>query len=414
MPSLLSLSAGIVVLLGLGLSIGYVLAVKSRDEKIRLLEADARHSQGEQQRVVRLLERMKSETRGLSNFMVFMPDFARQINTNHEPARVVPIIVGILDQMFSPKQIAVFYADERGESKLNLMGSKGLGEIGKHSLSVRVGEGRVGWVAEHQVTMESNDFASQGRARGTNVEGDPAGLKLELYAPMTHDNKLIGIVAVGGMEMRHPEEKKMLKMVADLGSSALLNARLIQQIKHSADQDGLTGLFNKRAFMRMLGIAINSCERERSPLVSFIFDIDHFKVYNDTNGHLAGDEVLRTAGRILKSTARTGDIVARYGGEEFIIVMPDTDREAGLEAAERIRRAIQEYHFANEEKQPSGDLTISGGIAVFPSDGRSTSDLIGHADQALYQAKKAGRNRVMAYMAGTLGVTVEADAVQRR
>jgi len=315
--------------------------------------------------------------------------------------------------MFSPKQIAVFYPDERGETKLNLAGAKGLGEMGRKAISVRVGEGRVGWVAEHQVTMELNDFASQGRARGASVEGDPAGLQLELYAPMIHDNKLIGVVAVGGPEMRHPEEKKMLKMVADLGSSALLNARLIQQIQYSADQDGLTSIFNKRAFMKKLGLAIDQAERERSSLVVFIFDIDHFKHYNDTNGHLAGDEVLRSVGRLLKSSSRSGDIVARYGGEEFIIAMPNTDRDGGAEAAEKIRRVIEEHNFPNQEKQPNGNLTISGGTAVFPIDGRSSADLIGHADQALYQSKKGGRNHVTSYTAKPLGDTVEADTAYR-
>src|SRR5262249_6311503 len=155
-------------------------------------------------------------------------------------AKVAPIILGIMDQMFSPKQIAVFRSDERGEARLNLVGSKGLGDLGRRSLSVAVGEGRVGWVAEHQVTMETNDFTSQGRARGTAVEEDPAGMKFDLYAPMIHDSKPLGVLAVGGLETRHPEEKKMLKMVADLGSSALVNAQLIQQIKYSADQDGLT------------------------------------------------------------------------------------------------------------------------------------------------------------------------------
>jgi diguanylate cyclase (GGDEF)-like protein len=95
--------------------------------------------------------------------------------------------------------------------------------------------------------------------------------------------------------------------------------------------------------------------------------------------------------------------VARYGGEEFIVAMPDTDAEGSMEAAQKIRRVIEEFHFENQENQPTGNLTISGGIAMLPADGRSATDLIGHADQGLYQSKGMGRNRVQHLEAPTLG-----------
>ena len=121
---ILLVGAAILVLLGLGLGLGLSRgverAVKRRDDRIRELEAEAQHGQDEQQRVMRLIERMKSETRGLSSFMVFMPEFARQLIANHEPAKFAPIIGGIIDQMFAPRQIAVFYADDRGEPRLDL------------------------------------------------------------------------------------------------------------------------------------------------------------------------------------------------------------------------------------------------------------------------------------------------------
>jgi len=234
-------------------------------------------------------------------------------------------------------------------------------------------------------------------------------MKLELYAPMLHDNRLYGVMAVGGLGVRHPEEKKMLKMVADLGSSALSNAKLIETIKHWADQDGLTGLLNKRAFLKKIGEKIFECEREREPLAVFILDVDHFKHYNDTNGHLAGDEVLRSVGRVLKKTVRSADIVARYGGEEFIIAMPETDRDGAMAAANKIRAAIEAEPFANQERQPTGNLTISGGIAINPTDGKSATDLIGRADQGLYEAKKAGRNQVRHAQGIAMGADLAMD-----
>jgi len=385
-----------VIMLSLGLLIGNSRVTKEREF------SKSQHDQGEAeyQRVVRVLDRMKAETKSLSNFLVCMPEFARQINTNLEQAKVAPMIVTILEQMFSPRQIVVFYTTERGE--LTLEESRGVGQVSR-TLKIKKGAGKIGWVAEHQITMENDEFAAHARAKWSAIEDDPTGMKLDLYAPMIHDNKLYGVLAIGGLGVRHPEEKKMLKMIADLGSSALSNAKLIETIKHWADQDGLTGLLNKRAFLKKIGEKIFECEREREPLSVFILDVDHFKHYNDTNGHLAGDEVLRSVGRVLKQAVRSGDIVARYGGEEFIVAMPETDREGAMNAAQKIRAAIEQEPFANQERQPTGNLTISGGIAVLPTDGKSATDLIGRADQGLYEAKKAGRNRVSHAQGMSLG-----------
>jgi diguanylate cyclase (GGDEF)-like protein len=410
LPGLLPLSAAVLVLIGLGWSIGYSLAAKSRDSRIGALEQDARQSQGELQRSMRVLEKMKAENKTLANIMIFMPEIARAINTNQDPDKVAPLVLNAVEQLFSPRQIALFYANDPSGSKMTLIKSKGLLDPSRVAQTIMKGQGRIGAVASDQVTRDLNDFTVEARSRGTSVQDDPPGYKLELYSPMIHDDEIMGVLALGGPEARHPEEKKMLRMIADLGSSALFNARRIVQIKHSADQDGLTSLLNKKAFMIRLGIEIDRCERQRAPLVVFIFDIDHFKHYNDTNGHQGGDEVLRGVGKLLREESRKGDIVARYGGEEFIIAMPNTDAEGGLAAAEKIRAAIEQFHFPNQEEQPNGNLTISGGIAVFPVDGRSTGDLISHADQALYECKKGGRNRVKAFQARTIGMSPEPAA----
>src|SRR5438093_2382854 len=408
LPDLVAIAAASLVSLALGLLVSHTRSSKLRDS----LKTELDQSEAEYHRALRILERMKSETRSLTGFMVHMPDFARQINTNLEQAKVAPIIVNTLEQMFSPKQIVVFYASEQHDKELYLAESKGVGLPGRGVMKIKTGEGRIGWVAEHQVTMEIEEFAAHARAKWGTIEDDPSGIKLDLYAPMIHDNKLYGVLAIGGLGVRHPEEKKMLKMIADLGSSALSNAKLIETIKHWADQDGLTGLLNKRAFITKLGMEIFRCEKERSPLSVFILDVDHFKHYNDTNGHLAGDEVLRSVGRLLKKTVRSGDIVARYGGEEFICAMPDTDREGAMEAAQKLRRVIEENHFPNQEKQPTGNLTISGGIAVLPTDGRSATDLIGHADRGLYEAKGRGRNRVVHSEGSSLGEQATLGEIQ--
>jgi diguanylate cyclase (GGDEF)-like protein len=129
----------------------------------------------------------------------------------------------------------------------------------------------------------------------------------------------------------------------------------------------------------------------------FLFDVDHFKHFNDTNGHLAGDDLLRDLARLLQSCVREGEMIGRYGGEEFLMVLPGVTGEDGLLAAERIRRAIQEHVFDHEKNQPLGDVTVSGGVATWPIHGRTAAEVLQHADEALYAAKGEGRNRVHLY-----------------
>jgi diguanylate cyclase (GGDEF)-like protein len=208
---------------------------------------------------------------------------------------------------------------------------------------------------------------------------------------------------VGGLATRSRDEKLMLQMVTNLGAIAYTNARNLSRLKDQANKDGLTRLLNKRFFMQRLGLLINTAEREARPLSVFIFDIDHFKKYNDTQGHLAGDEVLRGVARVLEQSLRPGDVPSRYGGEEFLVAMPDTDKGDALRAADRIREAIASHAFPHAASQPLGRLTISGGVAALRTDGVDSTELIRHADQALYEAKAGGRNRVLPYRGVDIG-----------
>ncbi len=150
-----------------------------------------------------------------------------------------------------------------------------------------------------------------------------------------------------------------------------------------AVRDGLTGLFNRRYFNELINIEINRLKREPAALSLLMLDIDNFKNYNDTEGHPAGDETLKSAAKVFKNSVRTGDIVCRYGGEEFIIMLPQTGKSGAQIIAERLRVQAGLYL----------PTTVSIGIASLPEDAQSVEDLIQKADDALYQAKKTGKNK---------------------
>lgn len=172
-------------------------------------------------------------------------------------------------------------------------------------------------------------------------------------------------------------------------------AALHEKVQAMAVKDGLTGLYNHRYFQNAIANEIERCSRSQSTFSIILFDIDHFKSYNDINGHPMGDQLLKQISHLVASTSRSTDIVARYGGEEFVIILTETNKEGSAIRAENLRKAVEEFAFANQQAQPNGNVTISGGFAEFPTDGATREALIQAADQALYRAKEGGRNRLL-------------------
>jgi diguanylate cyclase (GGDEF)-like protein len=164
-----------------------------------------------------------------------------------------------------------------------------------------------------------------------------------------------------------------------------------EELEHLAITDALTGLFNRRHLMTVLSRETLRARRHEAPYVILMMDVDHFKAYNDTFGHQAGDDVLTRVGVVLGQVVREVDVAARYGGEEFLVLLPETRIEEGERVAERIRGFIENEFSGPEENRR---VTVSIGVAAYPSDGETLEALIASADAALYRAKQRGRNRV--------------------
>ena len=167
---------------------------------------------------------------------------------------------------------------------------------------------------------------------------------------------------------------------------------LQEMLREQSTHDALTGLYNRRYLEETLGRELVSAERHGYPVSVIMGDLDHFKAVNDSYGHLAGDEVLRVFGALMRQHARGSDIYCRYGGEEFLLVMPQMAEDSAVERAEQLRLAMA------ASPVPYGAspiaVTASFGVATFPRDGRTGDELIAAADSALYAAKAAGRNRI--------------------
>lgn len=167
---------------------------------------------------------------------------------------------------------------------------------------------------------------------------------------------------------------------------------LADSLKDQADKDGLTGLFNHRYFREQLVREIGLAERNEDTFSILFMDVDRFKLYNDTHGHLAGDRVLHQLAGLLTRELSEPCVVARYGGEEMVALVPSCAKQDAVARADRIRGLVEEYPFEGRETQPLGKVTLSIGVATYGIDGTEIQQLIHHADEALYQAKNQGRN----------------------
>ncbi len=191
-----------------------------------------------------------------------------------------------------------------------------------------------------------------------------------------------------------PREEEALGSIADQASLLLKFERMERENEARATQDPLTGAATRRRLMERLEFLASQSERTGLPFSLLIMDLDHFKRFNDTMGHQTGDELLQDLVRILQSNVRKGDLVARYGGEEFVVLLPNCAIERSLELGEALRALVHEHGTTRLERYRGLQVSISMGAAQWRK-GESVAALIGRADAALYEAKHAGRNRVL-------------------
>ena len=222
-------------------------------------------------------------------------------------------------------------------------------------------------------------------------------LGIYLVAPIIYSEKLQGIIGTSeklfGKNFSQIDFE-IFHILVNIISISIGNACLYEEVKKLSLTDAMTNLHNYRYFEGRLKEELNRARRNRSKVSLLMLDIDHFKNYNDTLGHQAGDDALRQVGTILKSTVRDDDIVTRYGGEEFCIILPGISKRGMKILGERIRKRIEKNPFYKEEVQPSGKLTVSLGGATFPDDGKDFDDMLQRSDESLYKAKSMGRNQL--------------------
>jgi len=251
--------------------------------------------------------------------------------------------------------------------------------------------------------MERKPYIVEDAMRDQRVEPPLINLlKLKSFAviPIVVKDKPLGTLIVSQSNLKRritDDDFAPLLLFANQVGIAIENAKLHKETKELTRVDELTKVYNQREFQRRLPEDIELTRRYAHFVSLAMLDIDDFKHYNDTNGHLSGDMVLKQLSQILIGNLRRTDAAFRYGGEEFAVILPATSSEGAHIILEKVRKEIEKFPFEYREKQPGGKVTVSIGIATYPIDGKKAQDLVSCADKALYQAKATGKNRACLY-----------------
>jgi diguanylate cyclase (GGDEF)-like protein len=334
--------------------------------------------------------RLLTRSQELAGELRRLLDMSGELSESLDPRQVANLMAGHLARAMGVDECAISYWD-RAAGRVESLGYFPSLEIGRMEPyfvvagfpeTVRVLEG------QETVIIDAQD-----------PKADPAevelltrdGLRMLAMLPLVAKGQAIGLVELfSKSEVRWDDQRlELARTMANEAAMALENARLYEDARKLADRDPLTGFYNHRFLHERLGEEVVRSQRGRRPLSVMMLDLDDFKLVNDTFGHLFGDRVLTWAAELIRSTLRTSDIPARYGGDEFALILPDTGADDARSAAQRILEAFRDRPFVDEQRGPV-PIAASIGVATFPADGRTATDLIAAADRALYQVKREG------------------------
>ncbi len=337
------------------------------------------------------------------SFLVKIPMVVQRLNATLKVEEIISAVIEMVNEMIPTKTVEFYLLDDDDNFLKEVSSTNG----DRKRAMYAIGEGMVGMAAQHRMVQQRDHFIKLNKAREMNLQPES---DLWMVVPVQFKERVLGVIGIGAVSSPSGNEISLMKMIADIAGVSLMNQSMLGEAKHKANTDSLTGLHNRNYLFQMVQNYVEKSIREGSPISIFLFDIDHFKHYNDTNGHDEGDNLLKELSKVIRNATRKNSVIVRYGGEEFIVMLPGISREDAFIYAERLREKIAEHPFRNRESQPLGRVSISGGVASFPVDGDSIYRIIQLADMSLYKAKSEGRNRVIMHQSYLYSETDPAKA----
>jgi diguanylate cyclase (GGDEF)-like protein/PAS domain S-box-containing protein len=285
----------------------------------------------------------------------------------------------------------IFLLDKQ-TSKLLLKTHRGMSpEFARRVQVVSIGDGFIGQVAKLGKPILAEDVSADSKLSWMRKMGD--GIQSFAAVPIMAKEKILAVMGVGsGKYRKFPDwEMQMLDTIANQIGMAIENAQLYEHALELAFTDGLTGLYNRRYIMEQIEREFIRAQRSKAPLSLIMVDLDELKAINDRFGHHEGDGFLKEVARIVKVNTRASDVAARWGGDEFMLLAPGTDSRSASKIAERIRTQVERYKIKLEGEEVG--ITVSAGIVSYPAHASVVEELLKKADEAMYNAKRGGKNQ---------------------
>jgi diguanylate cyclase (GGDEF)-like protein len=334
--------------------------------------------------------------------IVAITELSREITTISSPEMLLRSILRQSAKLLMAEQGSLMLLDQETDA-LQLEARMGNPGGAKEKSRIRKGEGIAGRVAENGEPILVENVETDPRVRQKNRENYRT--RSFLSVPLKIGGRTIGVLNLADKTTGEVFNRDDLHLIQSFATHAAVvlerNALFTQaeQLKKLSITDPLTGLLNRRYFQERLEEEVARSQRHHRPMSLLMLDVDGFKRFNDTFGHPAGDRALRLVGESLQRCVRHMDSIARLGGDEFVVILPETDTALAAHIAERIRQEISSIGLQDQEREPNGAkaITISIGIASYQDRADTTEELLERADQALYQAKAGGRNRIEVY-----------------
>ncbi|MCH9656138.1 MAG: sensor domain-containing diguanylate cyclase [Planctomycetes bacterium] len=318
--------------------------------------------------------------------LLTLQDIGRRISTNQSNESLIPTVVSTAKASLQCEYCQVYLWDSKTRALKNALPARSRDKLDYRPVH---NSGVAAWVIENRQIVMRND-AEQDYQLKRILEEDPH--MPDAIAPLTVGSELIGLMIIDKVDVESPTTGRLLYILSNIYALGIKNSQLFKRIEEMASRDGLTGLYNHATFQEKLQEMVKSANNQSTSLSLVMSDIDHFKSFNDTYGHQAGDFVLKEVARIWNTVMPENAILARYGGEEFIGVLVDHEYSQAMQIAEDLRETLENCPMLFEGQQLQ--VTASFGVTELNHPASTTNELVKVADEYLYKAKESGRNQV--------------------
>ncbi len=350
-----------------------------------------------------------SEQREAGEVAVFQ-ELGKALTSSLQLDQVLRTIMEKIDEFLRPENWSLLLLDE---SKQELYFELAVGKASQALKDVRIklGQGIGGWVAQHGEVVIVPDTSKDTRFFGKVDEKTKMETRSIVAVPVKFRDTCLGVIELincVGPEGFDPRDLKLLEALSDFAAIALENARHVKRIHELTIKDDCTSLYNARHMGFILDTEIYRSQRYNYEFSIVFIDLDHFKMVNDTHGHLVGSRLLSEMGDALKTNCRLIDFAFRYGGDEFVILLPQTSKENAIYVAKRLHKLIRETVWLTKEDL-NIKITPSVGVASYPADSKTKEGLLHLADEAMYLVKNTNRDSVAAANLGILPENSDAE-----